>query len=440
MLEIKPELKDRIMTHDRSIVAARYVVRQKQVMIVCQAGDVSFWSLEGQKTKRFSEQHTGENFDTTCLGFDEFGEKFYTGGSDGKIRIWNYNGRILQTLDAGKGTAVEITQIEAIKRRIVAVGWSKHLTVFRDLQQVEGRPSAPTEWKGEKDKTEGHDDDIVCMAVTLFFPQLLASGSTDGEICIWNTSSELFVRRLDQRKRSPNDTQAKLQDNAADFAITMLRFLDKRMATSTNNNLAGANLLSCGGIGFVRFWNVHTGKLISEFQAHTDVSSVIMEIDMHNKYLGTGDVNGLVKLWDIEQYCLQSDSITVGKSLPPLLAEFTAHSDSITCIDFLEKDERMFILTSSSDCSVVLSDINGNPYGTFGQPNQWRLDMDLSKINEENLQANRNKDDNKSQEEYSKENDEESRSVLSQDIDNMSSVTDEEMLTRRSNVWESTSI
>ncbi|CAF0908493.1 unnamed protein product [Rotaria sordida] len=440
MLEIKPELKDRIMTHDRSIVAARYVVRQKQVMIVCQAGDVSFWSLEGQKTKRFSEQHTGENFDTTCLGFDEFGEKFYTGGSDGKIRIWNYNGRILQTLDAGKGTAVEITQIEAIKRRIVAVGWSKHLTVFRDLQQVEGRPSAPTEWKGEKDKTEGHDDDIVCMAVTLFFPQLLASGSTDGEICIWNTSSELFVRRLDQRKRSPNDTQAKLQDNAADFAITMLRFLDKRMATSTNNNLAGANLLSCGGIGFVRFWNVHTGKLISEFQAHTDVSSVIMEIDMHNKYLGTGDVNGLVKLWDIEQYCLQSDSITVGKSLPPLLAEFTAHSDSITCIDFLEKDERMFILTSSSDCSVVLSDINGNPYGTFGQPNQWRLDMDLSKINEENLQADRNKDDNKSQEEYSKENDEESRSVLSQDIDNMSSVTDEEMLTRRSNVWESTSI
>ncbi|CAF4652639.1 unnamed protein product, partial [Rotaria magnacalcarata] len=62
-------------------------------------------------------------------------------------------------------------------------------TVFRDLQQVEGRPNLPTEWNGEKEKTEGHDDDIVCMAVTAYFPQLLASGSTDGEICIWNTSS-----------------------------------------------------------------------------------------------------------------------------------------------------------------------------------------------------------------------------------------------------------
>lgn len=120
-----------------------------------------------------------------------------------------------------------------------------------------------------------------------------------------------------------------------------------------------------------------------------------------------------------------------------LLAEFTSHSDSITCIDFLEKDERMFVLTSSSDCSVVLSDINGNTYGTFGQPNQWRLDMDLTKTNDDDLQV---KDDNESQENNSKNFTEDSQSILSHDLDNLSSITDEEMLTRRSNVWESTSI
>jgi WD40 repeat protein len=48
------------------------------------------------------------------------------------------------------------------------------------------------------------------MAVTSFSPQLLASGSIDGEICIWNTSSEAFVRRLDQRKRRGNSTQTKV--------------------------------------------------------------------------------------------------------------------------------------------------------------------------------------------------------------------------------------
>ena len=51
------------------------------------------------------------------------------------------------------------------------------------------------------------------MAVTSFAPQLLASGSVDGDICIWNTSSELFVRRLDERKRRPNNSQAKVCRN-----------------------------------------------------------------------------------------------------------------------------------------------------------------------------------------------------------------------------------
>lgn len=56
-------------------------------MIVSQGGDISFWSLEGQKTKRFSDHNSGESIDITCLGFDELGEKFYTGGSDGKVRV-----------------------------------------------------------------------------------------------------------------------------------------------------------------------------------------------------------------------------------------------------------------------------------------------------------------------------------------------------------------
>ena len=123
-----------------------------------------------------------------------------------------------------------------------------------------------------------------------------------------------------------------------------------------------------------------------------------------------------------------------------MVAEFTPHSDSITCIDFLDKDDRTFLLTSSSDCSVVLSDMNGNPYGTFGQPNQWRLDMDLTKVNEEDSRNGQNKDDDESLEEDSGNIDQESQEELSQDLDSLSTMTDEEMLTRRSNVWESTSI
>lgn len=126
--------------------------------------------------------------------------------------------------------------------------------------------------------------------------------------------------------------------------------------------------------------------------------------------------------------------------LSALLAEFTPHSDSITCIEFIDKDDHVYLLTSSSDCSVVLSDIHGNSYGTFGQLTQWRLDMDLTKSNEDDLQDNETKDDTETQDESLKHLDEETQSTISQDLDTLSSITDEEMLTRRSNVWESTSI
>lgn len=126
--------------------------------------------------------------------------------------------------------------------------------------------------------------------------------------------------------------------------------------------------------------------------------------------------------------------------LSALLAEFTPHSDSITCIEFIDKDDHVYLLTSSSDCSVVLSDIHGNSYGTFGQLTQWRLDVDLTKSNEDDLQDNETKDDTETHDESLKHLDEETQSTISQDLDTLSSITDEEMLTRRSNVWESTSI
>ena len=42
------------------------------------------------------------------------------------------------------------------------------------------------------------------------------------------------------------------------------------MAPNTIDCSNGANLLSCGGLGFVRFWNTTKGELVGEFQAHSD--------------------------------------------------------------------------------------------------------------------------------------------------------------------------
>ena len=68
------------------------------------------------------------------------------------------------------------------------------------------------------------------------------------------------------------------------------------------------------------------------------------------------------------------------------------------------------------------------------------LDADITKINDEDSREGENKDGDESEDEGSKTIDEESNTGISQDLDSLSTMTDEEMLTRRSNVWESTSI
>lgn len=123
-----------------------------------------------------------------------------------------------------------------------------------------------------------------------------------------------------------------------------------------------------------------------------------------------------------------------------MLAEFTTHSDSIACIDFFEKDDRIFILTASSDCSVALSDLHGNTYGIFGQPNQWRVDVDLSKLREDEARLLQAKIEQENEDENPEDTDVQSHLTFSQDLDSLSHLTDEEILTRRSNVWNSTSI
>ena len=66
-----------------------------------------------------------KNVDLTYC-FSELNTKFYTGGTDGNIKIWDFNGHCYYTLDASNGGSCEITQILGIKRRIITVGWSKY--------------------------------------------------------------------------------------------------------------------------------------------------------------------------------------------------------------------------------------------------------------------------------------------------------------------------
>ena len=50
-----------------------------------------------------------------------------------------------------------------------------------------------------------------------------------------------------------------------------------------------------------------------------------------------------------------------------LRTQFQPHQDLINTLEICERNERLIIISASSDCSVSLWDVHGTRIGTFGQ-------------------------------------------------------------------------
>ncbi|XP_021372289.1 WD repeat-containing protein 49-like isoform X5 [Mizuhopecten yessoensis] len=407
MMEMKAEIRDRIMSHDKPVISAIYNTTYNQVVSVCQSGTLIIWMIDtGQKVKQFSSAHG--NAEVTCLSQDPTGTKLFTGSTDGTVKMWDFNGHNSHSLECAGGQPADVGQVLNLKRSIVVVGWARYVTIFRDsalrdtgalFAQV-----TPSEWKGGQE----HPEDILCCAFTA--PNTMVTGSYDGEIVVWNTNSEQASRHLSQRSRrkmlksrtksivsTTNRDVARVSETDAEsrprsrpnsrpksttnggtkeeqkefgFAVSRLIFLESR---KTNSGGGSANLMSCGGSGMVRFWNTSTSSLAAEFQAHTN-GSIIMATDKLNQWLVTGDADGLIKVWEITEYCMHSQTDVILKSSPPMKCQYQAHTDMINSIDMCERNERSLIITASSDCSVAVFDVRGNKIGVFGQEEHWKIE------------------------------------------------------------------
>ncbi|XP_071942088.1 cilia- and flagella-associated protein 337-like isoform X2 [Antedon mediterranea] len=423
LLEMKPEVKDRVLSHEKPVTCAIYNTTYNQVVSACQGSTVIVWMLDtGQKAKQFLNCHG--NSEITTLAFDQSETRFMTGSTDGTVKIWDFNGHCHNMLNAGMGGPVDIYQIVTLKRSTLILGWDRYITVFRN-QQLNQFHVEPSDWKGGQE----HQDDILCASFQP--PSTLATASYDGEIVIWNTNSEVASRHLRDRflkksMRSREKTRLTLKseptflsiskaatqtsmrgkntpsllankddvmrpitralssssedsvDEQNDYIITRVAFLEARKNSSA---AGGANLVSCGGNGWVRFWNTSKNRLIAEFVAHQHVGLLVMAASKDNHFLVTGDSDGNIKVWNIQEYCLrESDNIITQP--PPMSASWQPHVDMINHITLCERNDRLLIITASLDCSVQLWDIYGNQIGVFGQEDHWKIEQYIP-VNEE---------------------------------------------------------
>ncbi|CAB4027277.1 WD repeat-containing 49-like, partial [Paramuricea clavata] len=414
MMVMKPEVKDRIISHEHPVIAAIYNRKFNQVVSACVGSVVTMWMIDtGQKVKQFTNVHG--NSEITTITQDASETRLFTGSTDGTVKIWDFNGHCHHVLVAGDGHPCDITEVLPLKRMILVVGWDRTLCVFRD-SQLTSYYVHPSDWKGRQE----HQDDIQCMS--FIAPHTLVTASYDGELVLWNTSSEQAFRHLNckarkaaranrrlrkleqtgsalQRSRdtpqmalTPNDNQDENEANAGHF-VNKLIFLDNRPPPAVVNE--AANLISCGASGWVRFWNTNRNALVGEFIAHEQAGAITMAVDAYYRYLATGDGDGFVKVWNISEYCLNisGDEPPLTKQ-PPLHKQFQPHFDSITSIEILERFDSMLLLTSSCDCSVALWDIHGRQVGVFGQEEHWRIeDLPIEQPESDNDDSEHREDD-----------------------------------------------
>ena len=81
----------------------------------------------------------------------------------------------------------QVTSISFMVGRVLVGGWSRCLTEYRDQRD---RDDVIAKYWGEG----VHKDDILCM--TSQEPNILASGSYDGDIIVWNVDVEKCLCRL----------------------------------------------------------------------------------------------------------------------------------------------------------------------------------------------------------------------------------------------------
>jgi WD40 repeat protein len=86
MLEIKPEVKNRVVSHERPVSCVIYSSKFNQIITACADSVIAVWMLDtGQRVRKIPHAH-GEA-EITCMILSQSQQRFLTGATDGMIKV-----------------------------------------------------------------------------------------------------------------------------------------------------------------------------------------------------------------------------------------------------------------------------------------------------------------------------------------------------------------
>jgi len=175
-----------------------------------------------------------------------------SGGADKTVKVWDVAGlvavRTITTPAAVNAVAIvsDGTVVASAGEDNVVRVWSKEAPVEKDVKEGE----APAEAEQPLKELKGHAARVTSLAVFSNQPELLASGSADKTVRIWNINTGTQVRAITHG------------GEVTDIAV----------------NLTGDKLASVSNDKTAKLWNVADGKAIAsmsgDYRAKTDVAMI----------------------------------------------------------------------------------------------------------------------------------------------------------------------
>ena len=178
------------LSHNKPIVAAIYSKVFGSIVSACQESVVSIWDTNsGDKLMQFVNAHSRIErgvvvpVEITALCFDHNGRRLVTGARNGTIHVWNFNnGSLMQNFSLPDSS--DVTGIVCTRHSIYVSGWGKTVYIYIDGGGEEHRKN----WKMQ------HKEDILSIAYLP--PNMIVTGSYDGEIIIWSRETGQVYCRL----------------------------------------------------------------------------------------------------------------------------------------------------------------------------------------------------------------------------------------------------